>query len=345
MKRVLKFFLITILLILMVTACSSTVSKPSSIAGSPNAQATVKSSSTANNSSTTANTNLKVGDYVQMGSYYDEPILWRCADIDENGSLMFSDKILAIKPIDAAGNHTYVDGTPQADTDGWRTNNGSNLWETSDIRSWLNSTATAGNVNWLDCCPPTSDKIYNGYNAYATEKGFIADGNFTFRERNAIKTVTQKSLLNYKDKGMATNGTTEYILGDNISSVQNYDTAYAHNVTDKIFLLDVKQVNKVYENLGASYYIGKPTQKAVDNSGYKNYTLAADMHWHYALRSPCAKATYSDLVSYVNASGYFGYLSVNVYDFGIRPAFYINLSSVNYKSGNGSAGAPYLLGN
>ena len=33
----------------------------------------------------------------EMGSYYGERILWRCVDIDENGPLMLSDKILCLK--------------------------------------------------------------------------------------------------------------------------------------------------------------------------------------------------------------------------------------------------------
>ena len=46
---------------------------------------------------TQAQATLNIGDYVQMGSYYGEPILWRCVDIDAtNGPLMLSDKILTI---------------------------------------------------------------------------------------------------------------------------------------------------------------------------------------------------------------------------------------------------------
>lgn len=46
---------------------------------------------------------VEIGDYVRMGAYYGEPILWRCVDVDDNGPLMFSNKILAIKAYDAAG--------------------------------------------------------------------------------------------------------------------------------------------------------------------------------------------------------------------------------------------------
>jgi len=155
---------------------------------------------------------INIGDYVQMGSYYDEPILWRCVDIDENGSLMLADRILTIKPFDAAGNHKYADGTAQNDTsDGYRTYYGSNLWETSNMRCWLNSTATAGNLTWLDGCPPTADKVYRGWNAYANEKGFLAEGNFTVNEQNAMKSVTQKS-------GNGMEGTPYMVEGSNVST-------------------------------------------------------------------------------------------------------------------------------
>ena len=40
---------------------------------------------------------INIGDYLVMGSYYDEPILWRCVDIDENGPLMLSDKANKLK--------------------------------------------------------------------------------------------------------------------------------------------------------------------------------------------------------------------------------------------------------
>src|ERR1035437_4752134 len=61
---------------------------------------------------------INIGDYIQMGRYYDEPILWRCVDIDANGPLMLAYKILTIKPFDGAGNHKYADGTVQSDSEG-----------------------------------------------------------------------------------------------------------------------------------------------------------------------------------------------------------------------------------
>lgn len=300
-------------------------------------------------SPTQASTTINIGDYVQMGKYYNEPILWRCVDIDENGPLMLADRILTIKLFDAAGDHKYLDGTAQADTNGYRTIYGSNLWETSNIRSWLNSTATAGNVTWLDGCPPTDDKVWNGYNDYATEKGFLAEGNFSISEQNAIKSVTQKSLLNDVDVAkLKVGGIPSHTYDSSISTVvQNYDTAYYQNVTDKMFLLDVKQLNKVYQNsniLGTNYYIGKPTQKAVDNSDYKDSNnLSTDKLWWNWIRTPYSDSSGPNRVRFIDYDVDVSHLSAYHNFLGARPAFYINLSSVLFKSGNGSVGTPYVV--
>jgi hypothetical protein len=312
-----------------------------------------------------AATTIKIGDYVQMGKYYDEPILWRCVDIDENGPLILADRILTIKAFDAAGNHKYLDGTAQADDSrNYRTKYGSNLWETSNLRSWLNSTATSGNVIWLDGCPPTVDKMTNGFgdythpnNAYDNEKGFLAEGNFTASEQNIIKSVTQKSLLSGIDIKLIEGGTSEYISNGSIASlVPNYETAYFDNVTDKMFLLDVKQLSNVSLNistLGADYLVGKLTQKAADNSVSSSFWGWADgVNGSSWTRSPRITSNPNDYpngfeVLYVgsnifqcNGAG----LGSNLSDFlGVRPAFYLNMSSVIFKSGDGSVGMPYVI--
>ena len=36
--------------------------------------------------------NIKIGDYIKLGTYENEPILWRCVDIDDNGPLMLMDR-------------------------------------------------------------------------------------------------------------------------------------------------------------------------------------------------------------------------------------------------------------
>ncbi len=33
-----------------------------------------------------ATTDIQIGEYLQMGTYYGKPILWRCVNTDENGT-------------------------------------------------------------------------------------------------------------------------------------------------------------------------------------------------------------------------------------------------------------------
>ena len=290
-----------------------------------------------------ASMNISIGQYVQMGTYYGEPILWRCVDIDENGPLMLSDKILCIKAFDAYYSKNNTTGSHSRSSR--RQFGCSNYWGDSNMRSWLNSTASAGKVEWLCGNPPVKEALLNGHNAYDKEAGFLS--NFTQSERNAMKAVSQKSLLSYPeiDAGMATTGTAQHSYNSDIKDVvQNYDTAYAEYITDKMFLMDVKQVNEVYNNgniLGEDYYIGEPTAQCVANSEYKCSSLKTGNKWCYWLRSP-SSGHYNN-VRFVD-TGDMGVISVSAYGYsaGVRPAFYLNLSS-SIKSGLGTASSPYTI--
>ena len=132
-----------------------------------------------------ANKKIHLGDYLTMGTYLGEPIVWRCVDIDENGPLMLSDRILCLKPFDASGKSDAYH------MDDWVTNvreqYGSNCWSDSNLRQWLNSSDET--VVYSHCAPTTS-AVLNGYNAYDGEAGFLHA--FTQEELSSIKTVTQR---------------------------------------------------------------------------------------------------------------------------------------------------------
>lgn len=287
-----------------------------------------------------AEMSINIGEYVQMGTYYGQPILWRCVDIDENGPLMLSDKILCIKAYDAGGSDTSGSHGREPGRESY----GSNYWADSNIRSWLNSTASAGNVEWLCGNPPVADELYNVYNAYDDEAGFLS--NFTESERNAMKPVSQKSLVSRPEyeNGIYTTGTERHEYTSAIKNVvKNYDTAYAEYVTDKMFLMDVKQVNSVYNNgdiLGEDYHIGEPTAQCVENSEYKDNDLREGEKWYYWLRSPYS-VNYN-YVRYVNSGGSVHSNSAYGHGIGVRPAFYLNLSS-SIKSGSGALSDPYTI--
>lgn len=277
-----------------------------------------------------AKIDIQIGEYVQMGTYYGAPILWRCVDIDENGPLMLSDKRLCLKAFDAAGEENTAEGSHSRSAD--RKVCGSSYWADSNIRSWLNSTASAGNVEWLCGNPPIKGQLYgryiNGhyeYNEYDQEAGFLS--NFTQTEKNAIKEVSQKSLLSYPDchNGMEVTGTAQFYYNEDIADVvQNYDKAFAEYVTDKMFLMDVKQLNAVYNNrniLGERYY----------------YRMS-----YCWLRTPYYDDGRTLRLLYPDGAVRKG--NAPYQDCGVVPAFYLE-DSVSFNTGDGTAENPYTVEN
>ena len=307
---------------------------------------------------------IKLGDYILLGKYNDEPILWRCADIDENGILMLSDKILCIKPYDIVGsNHATGSHSRALFTE--RSNLGSNYWGDSNMRSWLNSTASDGEVEWLCCNPPASE-----FNAYDKEKGFLADGNFTETERLVIKKTKQPSILDIADAELAVSGSADvweefspqYWTQDKGLNEDFDQGLLMEYVTDRIFLLDVKQLWRIQQNkdiLGA-YHTAVPTQKAVDNYQPNEYEYeesfpSSEKNYEYFLRTPIGFMTGSAI-----KGPYYGvkvarahsaqtredWLFVYGYaedDGGVRPAFYLDKDTTVSISGTGTKDNPYVL--
>ena len=280
---------------------------------------------------------LNVGDYILLGKYNDEPIVWQYVADDENGMLMLSDKILCRKSFDVGsmelsnGSHVRPERI-----------SGSNYWGDSNIRSWLNSTAPAGEVDWLCGIPPTRENLapyaYNlhGYEGYDGEKGFLADGNFKQSERNVMKEVTQKSLLDQTDVELAVGGTKEaWGRGRFEINIQNfletqYDEICFEYVTDKVFLLDIEQFSKITsKDLGpVRYWLRTPFGRDYQYSGRDTYYSGSRVFTSGNDRG------YGD--EYISAeSTYLNY--------GIRPAFYLNEANAVILSGSGTAEDPYVM--
>ena len=131
-----------------------------------------------------AKINIKIGDYIRLGTYNNESVLWRCVNVDDNGPLMLSDRVLEdYMPYDAMT-------SDNADTcshrrSGYRSKYGSNHWRDSNMRSWLNSEDNT--VTWLCGNPPKAGYVTSGHE-YDKKAGFLSD--FTQDEISAIKTVT-----------------------------------------------------------------------------------------------------------------------------------------------------------
>lgn len=127
---------------------------------------------------------IKVGDYVTFGSYYGEPILWKCVDT-QNGVMLISDRIICLKPFDAAESGTWGMKGGSFSKDLNEQQYGSKDWKTSNIREWLNSNSK---VVAYTSQPPVAAAILGGNNAYADEPGFLT--NFTEAERALIFPVS-----------------------------------------------------------------------------------------------------------------------------------------------------------
>lgn len=277
---------------------------------------------------------VQIGDYVTLGKYYNEPILWRCVDIDENGPLMLSDRIIGIKPFDASGDSTGMNENSSHGRGNQsyhkRTVRGSNFWADSNIRNWLNSTAQAGEVAYTCGNVPNDAGVYGGLNSYENESGFLSSDNFSSEELSYIRETTQKVAINEVDKAFASSGSKEHVYTDNIEEcVQNYDTdAFTMQVTDKMFFLNCVQLKAVYDNFkdsGDQYWLAYPTEAAVEHSEYKSADIRADKLWSYWLRDAMGDSPLPTHVRHVNRDGgiYFSWAH-NDLQIGIRPAFYLN---------------------
>ena len=270
-----------------------------------------------------AETSVRLGDYIQLGRYDGEPILWRCVSVDENGPLMLSDRVLCDSmPYDAQTSENSISGSHRRSS--YRSKYGSNHWRDSDMRSWLNSDADAGQVEWL-CGNPPKDGYIVGGGAYDGKAGFL--NGFTVDEAAAIKTVTQRSIVSHPEytAGYIDASGADLPYNTDIGSVADgYEGAHYENITDKVFLLDVKQLYTVYKNLG-SYYI------AQNRNG---------VSWSYWLRTPVTDCNHD--MRYVSQQGSIGRDAPCKGYYGVRPAFYLDAAYYAVTSGSGTAADPYV---
>ncbi|MSU00254.1 Ig-like domain-containing protein [Tissierella pigra] len=294
---------------------------------------------------------IKIGDYIEFGKYYNKPILWRVININEDGSpMLIADKILTLKAFDAKGENTV------GRDDLWnsRKQYGSNLWQTSTLRQWLNSADMKVDYKYNI---PTKENVL--YNAYDDEKGFLANGNFSEEERSLILNSKAKVLLPEVDavEGVLEGGVENHKFStltpfmwdfhefkEGYNTVGNYDNAYYTIVEDKVFLLSVKEVNDyIWRNMKLDYKYAKagPTNEAVYNNEYGQLGLAPEYYWYSWLRTPITFDSYNIRTTDNYEEGLYQNIACDGRT-GVRPA--INLSSNSMiKSGKGTEKNPYTL--
>ena len=267
-------------------------------------------------------TKVNLGDYITLGKYNGKDILWRCVSVDDSGTIMLADSIIDMLPYDAITSDNSRSKSHSRDYR--RDKYGSNYWKDSNMRSWLNSTAVAGEVKWLCGNPPKAN--YVDGNVYDQKAGFL--NGFIKAEIATMKTVTQRSLVShpeYKQGIYDGDGRSDLVLNTDIQNVaQNYDSVYGEKSTEKVFLRDVKQGNTVWKNFD-SYYVGKNEQGA---------------DWPYWLRTPVTDCNHD--MRYVHNNGTIGRESPQRSYVGVRPAFYLDTDYYVATSGSGTKTSPFV---
>lgn len=295
---------------------------------------------------------LKQGDYVQMGVYNDEPVMWRVMGNNEYGTYLITDKVISFKPFSGRG---AVDGRDKAiwsktvydgatDRGLW----GDPRWEYSSLRVWLNSSDK--DVNYYGVIEPSSENLRNTTvypkdggrykivtNAYDKEEGFLYE--FNPVERNAIATVTHKVLLNDFDKEDAAGGDTNHTFSLIYKDLDKlYDRCYYKMTTEKVFCPSIKELRDFFFISGVSIQ-AKPTLQAYEREESKeNNRFGPNDYVRYWLRTP---ELLGDSISRVKSV--FN-TSQNGYDIlGLNPAQCVNESKTSlYNQAVGVRPALYL---
>ena len=274
-----------------------------------------------------ASNDIQTGDYVSLGSYNGNRIVWRCVGSDENGRLMLSDKIICYKAFDAAGEHR--NGTEK------RLSFGSNLWSESNIRCWLNSESEK--VDFVCGAAPSKENLWLRNYPYESEPGFLSG--FSGEEKAVIKTVSLKTGLNAVDIDLSEGDYYPADIGlntDVFTKVSKYQTT-----SDRMFLLDEAQLKIVKENFDGDYY-ANPDGVLGNVSYYMAESNAGD---GYFLRSPNAYEKAADSVCTVNCLGNDIMVTNTIPAYmacGIRPAFYID-DNASFIDGQGTKDNPFIV--
>ena len=236
-------------------------------------------------------------------TYYGVPIIWEIGDKNHAGYPANSVTLVAANILKLA----CFDAKENGNGDNNRRNYGNNRYSLSNLRQWLNKAGSP----WYQAqhgadAAPTNANVWNNYNEYDDEAGFLTgfSAQMLAAILNTTLTVAKASV----------------------------DGGGSETVTDKVFLLSKAEVglgaeNGVSEGSTLAMFSDntsrqcRPTAQAVSNSEYKTSSLSASQYWYYYLRSPYASDSYSVRVVYSDGALdlYNAYLGSN----GVRPALYL----------------------
>lgn len=253
--------------------------------------------------------------------YNGKAIVWKIADKNHagypaNSVTLITERIISLKCFDAI---------ESGNSDSDRKRYGNNRWIYANIRQWLNSQAAAG--QWYSAqhgqdAPPSNANVWDNYNEYQQEAGFLAGFSANFLA--ALLTTTHTV-----GKAQVDGGGTE-------------------SCTDKIFLATCTEVGlsgdvtagsklAIFSNDASRQ--AKPTAEAVSKSEYTNSSLNANSPWYWWLAD--AYASYSYYVRGVNSSGALGWDNAYGGLRGVRPL--CNIKSDILVSDNPDSDGAYTI--
>lgn len=230
-----------------------------------------------------AETILNKGDCVVYGHISGEKMTWRVYDKTADSVILISDRVI---------NHMAYDED-------------NSLWDTSDIRQWLNS-----------------------------ENGFLSLEYFTETELGLMSFSSRYSLTNKSLLDVEYAGVDEHIYNSSFGTMlQNYDSSYKISSSDKVFLpniADISAINLDPYTFGVDYAM---TDSVYEEGAYCKYWLSDGM---YGLAQ--------NLVRCITTDGRAGYEYSDAETLGVRPMCSLASSKIGIASGEGTEDLPYVLG-
>lgn len=197
--------------------------------------------------------NLSVGDKVKFGKYQVEsespqPIVWQIADKNNSSYPSNATTLLTNEIIDLRG----FDAKEPSNSNSDRSSYGNNRYSVSNIRQWLNKSASPWYTPQHSDDEPPTDSGTNDYGTgYQDHAGFLA--NFSEKEKNAILNTDLTVALNIVTDGGG-----------------------SETVTDKVFLASETEVglgdeNGITEGSPFPLFSGNTSREsAMTTQGYNN---------------------------------------------------------------------------
>lgn len=216
--------------------------------------------------------------------YNDKPIVWIIADKNHSGYpsntvTLISDKILSIKAFD---------GKESRNSSSNRERYGNNYYKNSNLLQWLNS----GSSNWYNAqhgadAPPSSGNVWDNYNAYDSEPGFLY--NFSSDFKKAMVSTSLKTARSSTDGSGSETVTSKIFLASTTEVGLDNENGIAEGTRFPIF--DGNDSRKAY-----------PTSEAVSKSNYTSSSLNASSLWRCWLRTPHASSSYNVRIVRIDGS-------------------------------------------